>query len=65
MATKPFHNSGPAAGDVSAAEQLLSVVECRLTSRLRQLHRLLVAEEAARHVDQLRFFVGLAPVELC
>lgn len=55
---------GPGGGARSAAEQLLSVVECRVTSRLRQLHRLLAAEEAARHADQLRFFVGLSPAEV-
>lgn len=55
---------GPGGGGRSAAEQLLAGTECRLTIRLRQLHRLLVAEEAARHADQLRFFVALAPSEV-
>ena len=55
---------GPGGGGRTAAEQLLEATECRLSTRLRQLHRLLVAEEAARHADQLRFFVSLAPAEV-
>lgn len=55
---------GPGGVGRSSAEQLLASAECRLTIRLRQLHRLLVAEEAARHADQLRFFVSLAAAEV-
>ncbi|WP_425614594.1 EAL domain-containing protein [Anatilimnocola sp. NA78] len=51
-------------GDIPAGERVLQGVDCRLTERWHQLHRLLAAEQAAEATGANFLFVNLQPAEV-
>lgn len=51
-------------GDLPATERLLQTVDCRLTERWQQLHRLLAAEQAAEEASGNLLLVNLQPAEV-
>jgi EAL domain-containing protein (putative c-di-GMP-specific phosphodiesterase class I) len=51
-------------GEMPATERLLQTVDCRLTERWQQLHRLLATEQAAEEASGSLLLVNLQPAEV-
>jgi EAL domain-containing protein (putative c-di-GMP-specific phosphodiesterase class I) len=51
-------------GDMPVGERVLQSVDCRLTERWHQMHRLLASEQAAESAQGHLLFLGLQPAEV-
>ena len=62
--TVPWYRSPAASATGAGAERELLGVDCRLTSRLHHLYRLIAVEEASDRLGAVRLFVPLHPDEI-